>query len=388
MNPLYTKLQEIGGVYAQVNQSKLNHILTLSCCILISRTTCLKKNRDEVSNVTGERDLKRATVYKRLIRIFQTGVVRPILKVLFLMVLQMMYPSMGPYLIMDRTDFSIGERWVNLLVIGIEWHGIFIPLVWKDLGKRKSSNISERLEVLDQLLAWWKASGLPLPVLQLIADREFIGQQWISALIKRELKFVIRMKSNLKLPVWLNGQLKDRAISLKAVARYMKAKGLQHMEVAIEGTHMVNLMLMPQEHDKAKEKFVLLLTNLDDWKEVQQAYRKRWPIECCFKHMKSNGFNLEDINVEGDHKVDLMFAILTLVYALAVQEGILNGYHENIKIITYADGSKGPEESIFRYGLFFLKQKVQNLNELVQLILDNIQRLIYWINNHHFINST
>jgi len=388
MNPLFTKLQELGGIYVQVNQSKLKHILILACCILKTRTTCIKKNRDEVASVTGERNLKRNSVYKRLLRIFQTGVVRPFLKVIFLMVLQMIYPSIGPYLIMDRTDFSIGERWVNLLVIGVEWHGIFIPLTWKDLGERKSSNTAERLEVLDQLLAWWKASGLPLPILQVIADREFIGQQWISALIKRELLFVIRMKSNLKLPAWLHGQLKNRAVSLKAMARYMKINGLQQMEVAIKGTHMVNLMLMPQEHANAKEDFVLLLANLEDWKEVQQAYRHRWPIECCFKHMKSNGFNLEDINLEGDHKVNLMFAILTMVYVLAVQEGILKGYHENIKIITYADGTKGPEESLFRYGLFYLKQKVQNLNELVQLILEKIQKLIYLANNQFFINST
>ena len=63
MNPLLTKLQELGGIYAQVNQSKLKHILILACCILKTRTTCIKKNRDEVASVTGERALKRSSVY-------------------------------------------------------------------------------------------------------------------------------------------------------------------------------------------------------------------------------------------------------------------------------------------------------------------------------------
>lgn len=388
MNPLFAKLQELGGIYSTLNENKLTNLLTVACCILKTRTTCLQKCRDEVGSVTGERMIKRGTAYKRLIRFFQTGVVRPIHKTIFLLVLHMMHSSMGPYLILDRTDFSIGRRWVNLLVIGIEWHGIFIPLVWKDLGKRKSSNLQERLETLDQLLAWWKASGLTLPTLQLLGDREFIGHKWIAALIKRKLDFVIRMKSNLRFPVWFNNQLKDKAISLKALARYMKAKGSKKMEVVIDGTHIVNIILMPQENPNDKEPFVLLLTTLTDWKEAQIAYRKRWPIECCFKHMKSNGFNLEDLNIEGDHKVNLLFAILTLVYALAVQQGILNNYHQEIKIINYADGSTGPQESLFRFGLFFLKQQVQNLKELIQLILDVINRLLQNFNNQCVINST
>ena len=388
MNPLFVKLQEIGGIYATLSENKLINLLTVACCILKTRTTCLLKCRDEVGSITGERTIKRSTAYKRLIRVFQTGVVRPIHKTVFLLVLHIMHPSMGPYLILDRTDFSIGGRWVNLLVMGIEWHGIFIPLVWKDLGKRKSSNLAERLEVLDQLLAWWKASGLPLPILQLLGDREFIGKKWITALIKRELQFVIRMKSNLRFPVWFKGQFKDRAVSLKAIERYMKIKCLKKMQVIVDGTHIVNLMRMPQENPRDKESFVLLLTTLEDWAQAQKAYRKRWPIECCFKHMKTNGFNLEDLNLEGQHKVDLIFSILTLVYVLAVQQGILNHYHQKVKTITYSDGKTGPAESLFRFGLFFLKQQVQNLKELVQLILVTIDRLLYNSNNQDITCST
>ena len=388
MNPLFVKLQEIGGIYATLSENKLTNLLMVACCILKTRTTCLQKCRDEVGSITGERNIKRGTAYKRLIRVFQTGVVRPIHKTVFLMVLHIMHSSMGPYLILDRTDFSIGGRWVNLLVMGIEWHGIFIPLVWKDLGKRKSSNLTERLEVLDQLLAWWKASGLPLPTLQLLGDREFIGKKWIAALIQRKLEFVIRMKSNLRFPVWFKGQFKDRAVSLKAIERYMKIKCLKKMQVIVDGTHIVNLMRMPQENPKDKESFVLLLTTLEDWEQAQKAYRKRWPIECCFKHMKTNGFNLEDLNLEGPHKVDLIFSILTLVYVLAVQQGILNHYHQEVKTITYSNDKTGPAESLFRFGLFFLKQQVQNLKELVQLILVTIDRLIQSFNNQHITCST
>ena len=73
---------------------------------------------------------------------------------------------------------------------------------------------------------------------------------------------------------------------------------------------------------------------------------------------------------------------------LAVQQGILNHYHQEVKKITYSDGKTGPAESLFRFGLFFLKQQVQNLKELVQLILVTIDRLLQTFNNQHIIGST
>ena len=154
MSPLYTKLQEIGGVLACLSASKLKNILQLSCCILKTRSCNLQKCRDELSSVTGEQDLKQDTAYARLKRVFQTGLIDPVLKVIFLLILYLLNPKGRALLVVDRTDFQIGGHfWANLLVFGLVWKGVFIPIVWRDLGQRGNSSQQDRVQLLDRLLA-------------------------------------------------------------------------------------------------------------------------------------------------------------------------------------------------------------------------------------------
>ena len=373
MSPLYTKLQELGGLWTNISSAKLKNILQISCCILKSRSCNLQKCRDELPSITGEMGLKQDTAYARLKRVFQTGVVKSVLKSLFLMILHLIGPCQNSLLILDRTDFSVGKRWINLLVIGLEWHGVFIPLIWTDLGERKLSSQQERIDLLDRLLAWWKASTIPVPVLCIVGDREFTGHDWLMALEKREIDYVIRIKSNLRFPVWFKDQLKDRPIQLKVLARYMIKQQLSQMEIVIGQSIVTRLMLLPQEKAEAKEPYVLLITNLVDWQNAQHIFRRRWPIECCFKHMKSNGFDLEALHLEGQHKIDLLFAILTFVYVLAIRQGVLSGFQHKVKMKKAANGKLYPKQSLFRFGLYQLKLLVKELDQLIRYLIRVIE---------------
>ncbi|MFT4758166.1 MAG: hypothetical protein ACI9XO_001583 [Paraglaciecola sp.] len=66
------------------------------------------------------------------------------------------------------------------------------------------------------------------------------------------------------------------------------------------------------------------MTNMKDITEASKFYRKRYKIEICFKHLKNSGLRLEDLAVQGQHKTDLMFAALTLIYIMAIQKGIVH----------------------------------------------------------------
>ncbi len=54
---------------------------------------------------------------------------------------------------------------------------------------------------------------------------------------------------------------------------------------------------------------------------LRNSDRKRYKIEICFKHLKKSGLRLEELAVQGQHKIDLMFAVLTVIYVMAVQKG-------------------------------------------------------------------
>jgi len=376
MSPLYTKLQQLGGLWTTLSSSKLNNILQLSCCILKTRSCNLQKCRDELASVTGEISLKQSTAYSRLKRVFQTGVILPIQKALFLIVLYLVQPQSNALLILDRTEFGVGSRWINLLVIGLEWHNVFIPLVWRDLGTRGVSSQEDRIDLLNRLLAWWKATDFMIPTLYITGDREFSGHIWLMALENLGINYVMRLKSNLRFPLWFNGQLKDKLLSLKVVARYMLKYGKQQMEVVIAGTVITQLMIFEQENPNDKEPFVLLISNLGQPQKVQAIFRKRWPIECCFKHMKSNGFDLEDVHLEGAHKIDLLFAILSFVYVLAIQQGIISGFKQKVKLKKDKNGKYYPEQSLFRFGLYQLKLQVKELRHFLDYLFNLLEQTV------------
>lgn len=101
---------------------------------------------------------------------------------------------------------------------------------------------------------------------------------------------------------------------------------------------------------KGKEPYLLLITNLEEKaKKVVKMYAKRWKIEHCFKHLKSNGFNLEVMNLEGDTRCDLLLAFVVFAYIISIHE-VLKTY-QNVAQVTYTDGTENKRESVFRYGI-------------------------------------
>src|SRR5690606_17707349 len=121
---------------------------------------------------------------------------------------------------MDRTDWQSGDTWRNLLVIGLSFRGYLIPLVWVDIGPRGNSDVATRLALLDRLAAWWPAAEVPLKTFPLVADREFAGEYWLLQIAKRGFSFVVRLKSNRQLNVWLNGQLRHKTAKLRVIQRF------------------------------------------------------------------------------------------------------------------------------------------------------------------------
>ena len=378
-NPMLTKLRRFSVIMEHLTSGKMYTILILACCIMRIRSCNLNKCKVEHNAVSREK-LKLSGAYSLFKRIFQTGNGDKIHKSIFLVVLPLIYPYIGNLLIVDRTEFTIGDQWVNLLVYGIECKGVLIPLVWKDLGKRKSSSQAERLELLDKLLSRWRYTKLPMPTLTLLGDREFIGQTWLKALERRKINFVIRLKGNLRFKVWYKGQLKDRKIRLRTLERYMFKKGLNSMEIVIHDELIFNFVIVPNKdydaskprNKKGNDEYVYLVTDLEDLSNIKELYRKRWKIECCFKHLKSNGFNLEDTSLQHPHKIDILFSILTLVYTLAIIEGILNDYEQEVDEKTYANGKVYKEKSLFVFGFEILKPKVDNFKLFIKYFKDRI----------------
>jgi hypothetical protein len=113
-----------------------------------------------------------------------------------------------------------------------------------------------------------------------------------------------------------------------------------------------------------KEPYIYFISDMQDARAIASHYLKRWKIECCFKHLKTNGFNIEDINLKIDDKIELMMGVLAMVYIIAVREGLLSHKLKPIPLKKYKDGKIYLSISIFRMGMTI----IQNLfTEIIQL---------------------
>jgi len=254
------------------------------------------------------------------------------------------------------------------LVIGLLYRDVFIPLIWKDLEKKGNSNSKERLDLIDKLLEWWKYSGIEMPQLYIAGDREFIGFLWLKGLENKGIKFVMRIRANSKIILWHRGKIKDRKLSLKLITRYLSWKKLDNVEAVLKSEYIVKLSAFKNESTRAKAETIYIMTNMEDIEQASTFYKKRYKIEVCFKHLKSSGFNLENLQVEGGHKVDLMFGVLTLIYLMAIQNGIVHFEKEKPEMKIYKDKIKqkcykAPAKSIFDKGCELLFEKVLFFSE-------------------------
>ena len=96
-------------------------------------------------------------------------------------------------LCMDRTNWKHGKKDVNYLVVSIAWQGNSIPIVWKCLGKSGgNSNAQERIAIMKRVLRLIPVDRIDA----LLADREFIGQDWFEWLNQEDLSCRLRVKES------------------------------------------------------------------------------------------------------------------------------------------------------------------------------------------------
>jgi len=134
-------------------------------------------------------------------------------------------------------------------------------LIGEDLGYKGNSDSETRILLTDKLLEWWKAMQIPIPQFIIVGDREFIGEEWLNALAKREVNYVIRLKANLKFEVWLKDTYKmGKKFGVQTLHRYMQRYDKQTVELVLAGESIAQIRVLKNEGKQAKtQKLVLLI---------------------------------------------------------------------------------------------------------------------------------
>jgi hypothetical protein len=270
-------------------------------------------------------------------------------------------PEHKVLLTLDRTNWKYGDKDINLLVLSVVINGCGIPLFWTELDSRGNSDTAERKEVLNKFVSTFGASK----VHYILADREFIGNDWFDYLDEEhKIKFVIRIKGNMLI------EHKDEVTSAAGLCNTATKINI----LTFEGK-MDNRSLRLQATRSTEGKLVIVASN--DLREIDllKIYLKRWAIECLFGNLKTKGFNFEDTHFTNKARIGNLTKLLVLVHAIALLLGIIKA--KIIPIVLKIHGRK--QHSYFRSGLdLIISSLMQSFTEAVNLIIACFATYVNW----------
>lgn len=118
-----------------------------------------------------------------------------------------------------------------------------------------------------------------------------------------------------------------------------------------------------------KEPYIFFISNIENAWDILNHYLERWKIECCFQHLKSNGFDMEAMNLKQDQKIELMMGLVVTAYAVAIREGMLAFIRKPFRKKKYKNGKEYYEISIFRKGIEVLDLIIGSISTLIKYLI-------------------
>ena len=374
----FTLLEQVTENGIDLPANALKNTLIVSHSILHAGTVNLNKVKDSVPHVRASGMASEHADYKLLTRYFDQGKVvseqdkrqyeelMQCLRTLSWIVLfqhnKMVKTKQLRYLLLDGTKWDIASQSIHLMTLCVLVNGVAIPIWWEDLEKAGHSSQQERMEMLTTAMKSYNLKGMTL-----LADREYVGKKWFKFLVDSELYFIIRIKEGIYHDE-VNAAPGRSWQQLKSTAA-QKAKGKKvSKKINLNGLKLHYIVVKNPRPD-AEAELIFLLTNWTSPTQAARLYEWRWQIEVCFKHLKSNGFDLEAMNVQGKYKRHLMMAIVVFVYILTIREGLLKEYRKATRIVLdKTSGFYYRAVSVFKKGLAIIRRKTLNLRQLIRYL--------------------
>lgn len=192
-----------------------------------------------------------------------------------------------------------------------------------------------------------------------VADREFIGQQWLAFLEEEGLTFVIRIRKNAF--VGSKSRAKPACVrfsSLRASHSQVlrKKRWVYGRKLFVIGLRLEKAPL--RKDPLGKDPLLILVTGAKP-RCALRLYAKRWQIETLFGALKSRGFDVEETHLTDPKRIEKLVALLAVTFAWAYLVG--DGLDREAKPIKVKSHGRRAR-SVFRYGLDHLRLVLLNIN--------------------------
>lgn len=326
------------------NKARINFLAKFLIALIQVRSV----NLSEIASVFPGR-AKQESHYKRIqrfLRFFEISYA--VIAVLIVSLIGVPSPWV---LTLDRTNWQLGKTPLNILVLGIVYNGVAIPVLWTILEKKGNSNTRERIAIVAEFIRLLGVGS----ILYLCADREFIGKRWFAWLMKEGIDFRIRIRENSQIANG-RGQLVDakklfRSGRLNEPLVIDTLRRLWGLELSVSGMRL-----------SGGDYLIVVSANKAD--KAIEEYARRWEIETLFGCLKSRGFRLEETHVIEPERLKKLIALLALAFCWAHVVG--EWLSQQKPLATKKHGRLA--KSIFRYGLDHLRRILCNLSDRLQRI--------------------
>ena len=303
MSPLHTVLVETLGVHFGLSKSRLATLAALVVGLVHSRTVNL-------SHLAGHLcgPALHASKYRRLQRFFQF--VRLDQAVAARLVVRMLDLERPKFLALDRTNWKLGSRDINILMLAIVTRRFRVPLLVSLLPHQGSSDMGHRIALMRRYLALFGAASIRC----LLADREFIGVEWMNFLNENNIPFAIRVKVDMTVTLDDGRTWSIATLLRRRRARYAAFICKGHVNGSLAATSEAVCLVAKR---LGNGEWLIVATNRGDPKQALNDYRKRWGIECLFGDTKTRGLNIEDTHITNPDKLASLIVIIMLAITWA-----------------------------------------------------------------------
>ena len=258
-----------------------------------------------------------------------------------------MLPHLAPYhLALDRTNWMNGEFNINILVLSIMYDGVSFPILFTMLDKRGNSNTTERIALMERYINLFGKETIKA----LLADREFVGKDWIKYLNTKKITYYIRIRENFLITDPKTRKQID-------VVRQFAHVGLNEFHITTrkylicEQACYLTASRVINKHGKPELQVIISYSKPN---QALNAYKERWQIETAFRALKSSGFNIEDSHLTDLDRFAKLLSIVMLAFAWAFVAGVYkNNNIQAIRILKHGYRAK----SFVKYGL----EEIQNV---------------------------
>lgn len=167
---------------------------------------------------------------------------------------------------MDGTEWKIGSLKLHVLVLAAQVKGVAIPVYFKVYEHKGVLSEQERISFIRKAFVLIELEGKLI-----IADREFIGKEWLGSLVGFGLNFVIRLRKGMyKKAIETCGHSYDK-LEKKALK-----KGYSQ---AIFDLGLNKYKIEMWRSANKDEPVIYLITNILYQKRLGKQYAKRWKID-------------------------------------------------------------------------------------------------------------